>query len=119
MATVAVAGTMIVDGTAIAAGGATAAGTETAATVVTGTGHIGAAPIMAGATRVAGLSGAGTTAFASAAERPGIFWAAVVAAARFSGRLDVFGRTIQAQQPKPEGLYVQCSVHIGNVSDPS
>ena len=70
MAMVAVAGTMIADGMVIVAGAATAAGMAIAAGAATaaGTGHIGAAPIMAGATRVAGPNGAGITACASAVE---------------------------------------------------
>ena len=93
MAMVAVAGTMIVDsvaivdGMAIAAGGATAAGMATAVTVVIGTGHIGAAPIMAGVTRAAGPSGAGITACASVAEPSGTFRAAAEVAARLPSRI--------------------------------
>ena len=76
MAMVAVAGTMIADGMVIVAGAATAAGMAIAAgaatavgtaTAAIGTDHIGVMPIMAGAT-AAGLSGAGITACASAAE---------------------------------------------------
>ena len=57
-------GMAIVIGVAIVAGAVIATGAMIAAGIVA----IGAAPIMAGVTRAAGLNGAGTTACASAAE---------------------------------------------------
>ena len=127
MAMVAVAGTMIADGMVIVAGAATAAGMAIAAgaatavgtaTAAIGTDHIGAMPIMAGAT-AAGLSGAGITACASAAEPWGTLGAAATVAAHFSLEFNCLSEKSGPVVPECQCPHVQCSVQIGNVSDPS
>ena len=85
------AGTMIAVGTAIAAGAVTAAGTTI---VAAGADPIGAAQIMAGATRAAGPNGAGTTGCASAVElqdRGGAFGRRPIPLARRSAVLLIMG----------------------------
>ena len=121
MAMVAVAGTMIVAGMATAAGVVIAAGAAIAVgTVIAAidTDHIGGMPIMAGAT-AAGLSGAGITACASAAEPWGTLGAAATVAANFSLEFNCLSEKSGPAVPECQCPHVQCSVQIGNVSDPS